>query len=246
MCSADDRVYPLLCTPPRSHQRHSHPISSLTTAACHEALALNTLVIISYHSSLSSPSRPRTPTRRPFSAAPAYSPHTALDAVWGGVNCWLAAIIQAGKKHGQHRPRWRKNVRECNRLREVDRAACCCPGYAEGRTKRQPWLEHCTWRLYCFLGVILIANSMHSAVQVGYSTPPDATSTPFYIVRALTGPCAWARRQMREMMHARSPRPFRLYTPLGIVQHEGVAAPAARTHGVICTSPTFARLSIIS
>lgn len=70
-----------------------------------EALANNTSVIVSYHPPIFKSLRSLTlgnPLQSSLLQCAAqgisvYSPHTALDSVWGGVNDWLADGVLAGK-----------------------------------------------------------------------------------------------------------------------------------------------------
>jgi putative NIF3 family GTP cyclohydrolase 1 type 2 len=74
-------------------------LRSLTTSVVEEALSTPTAFIISYHPPIFSPLRSLT-LSNPLQASllrcaaagvSVYSPHTALDGVWGGVNDWLAS-----------------------------------------------------------------------------------------------------------------------------------------------------------
>ena len=79
---------------------------SLTPAVCVEALASPTAVIISYHPPIFKPLTSFTlanPLQSSLLKCAAhgisiYSPHTALDSIWGGVNDWLAEGVLGG--HG--------------------------------------------------------------------------------------------------------------------------------------------------
>ena len=67
----------------------------------HECLAQEASVLIAYHPPLFTPTRALTLAspihasllRLAAEGVSVYSPHTALDAVWGGVNDWLAEGI---------------------------------------------------------------------------------------------------------------------------------------------------------
>ena len=81
-------------------------VPSLTPAVCVEALASPTAVIIAYHPPIFKPLTSFT-LANPLQASllkcaargiSIYSPHTALDSIWGGVNDWLAEGVLGG--HG--------------------------------------------------------------------------------------------------------------------------------------------------
>jgi len=84
---------------------------SLTTSVCQESLAKNTSVIIAYHPTifkglqsftLSNPLQASL-LQCAASGISVYSPHTALDSVWTGVNDWLAEGLMNGREDGQVR-----------------------------------------------------------------------------------------------------------------------------------------------
>jgi putative NIF3 family GTP cyclohydrolase 1 type 2 len=71
---------------------------SLTTSVLSEAIAKETSVIVAYHPTIFKGLQSLTlanPLQRSLLNCAAegisvYSPHTALDSVWGGINDWLA------------------------------------------------------------------------------------------------------------------------------------------------------------
>ncbi|KAF7324088.1 hypothetical protein MKEN_00631200 [Mycena kentingensis (nom. inval.)] len=73
----------------------------LTTAVCDEAIALKIHTLIAYHPPLFAPLKSftlATPLQKSLLRCAAagisvYSPHSALDAVWGGLTDWLASIV---------------------------------------------------------------------------------------------------------------------------------------------------------
>ncbi|KAL1671893.1 GTP cyclohydrolase 1 type 2/Nif3, partial [Schizophyllum commune] len=86
----------------KSRQRHRVMLTiDLTTPVMHECLAQEASVLIAYHPPLFKPTRALTLAspihasllRLAAEGVSVYSPHTALDAVWGGVNDWLAEGI---------------------------------------------------------------------------------------------------------------------------------------------------------
>ncbi|TRM61185.1 GTP cyclohydrolase 1 type 2/Nif3 [Schizophyllum amplum] len=91
----------------KSRQRHRVMLTiDLTTPVMHETLAHEASVLIAYHPPLFAPTRSLT-LANPLHASllrlaaegvSVYSPHTALDAVWGGVNDWLAEGV-LGRTH---------------------------------------------------------------------------------------------------------------------------------------------------
>lgn len=77
---------------------------SLTTSVLNESLSTPTSVIVSYHPTIFKPLSSLT-LSNPLQASlltcaakgiSVYSPHTACDTVWGGVNDWLAEGVRAG------------------------------------------------------------------------------------------------------------------------------------------------------
>ena len=75
----------------------------------HECLAQEASVLIAYHPPLFKPTRALTLAspihasllRLAAEGVSVYSPHTALDAVWGGVNASGGGCCFAGKTKGQ-------------------------------------------------------------------------------------------------------------------------------------------------
>ncbi|RDB15727.1 Protein NIF3 [Hypsizygus marmoreus] len=105
-----DNVGLLLESPVQSLTRkHVLLTIDLTTSVLSEALGNDTSVIISYHPpifkglqslSLANPLQASL-LQCAAQGISIYSPHTALDSVWGGVNDWLAEGILDGKESGK-------------------------------------------------------------------------------------------------------------------------------------------------
>ncbi|KAF6761326.1 GTP cyclohydrolase 1 type 2/Nif3 [Ephemerocybe angulata] len=84
----------------------------LTTAVLSEAVAKETSVIVAYHPTIFKGLQSLTlanPLQRSLLTCAAegisvYSPHTALDSVWGGINDWLAQGLLSGSKDGVIEP----------------------------------------------------------------------------------------------------------------------------------------------
>src|SRR5258705_13886390 len=86
-------------------------IFSLTTPVFQESFAKNTSVIVAYHPvifkglqsfTLSNPLQSSL-LQCAASGISIYSPHTALDSVWGGINDWLAEGLLKSKEDGEVR-----------------------------------------------------------------------------------------------------------------------------------------------
>lgn len=111
ICNAMERIAPLklaekwdnvgllLEAPtPRANSRRILLTIDLTTAVAEEALKSPTSFIVSYHPTIFKPlssvtlANPLQASLLKCAAAgiSVYSPHTALDSVWGGINDWLA------------------------------------------------------------------------------------------------------------------------------------------------------------
>lgn len=82
---------------------------SLTSAVVAESLLKGASVIVAYHPSifqglksitLSNPLQASL-LRCATQGVSVYSPHTALDFVWGGINDWLAEGLMNGKGNGE-------------------------------------------------------------------------------------------------------------------------------------------------
>ncbi|KAK6333761.1 hypothetical protein TWF730_003944 [Orbilia blumenaviensis] len=79
----------------------------LTTAVANEAIGLNAAMVVAYHpiifrplKSLTTDNTQQTTLLRLIQAGiSVYSPHTAVDAVVGGVNDWLATGISGGEEY---------------------------------------------------------------------------------------------------------------------------------------------------
>lgn len=90
----------------------------MTTSVLNEALIKNTSVIVAYHPTIFKPWQSFTLSNSlqasllkcAASGISVYSPHTALDSVWGGVNDWLAEGVIKAKEDGQVRALVREKV----------------------------------------------------------------------------------------------------------------------------------------
>ncbi|KAG6829103.1 hypothetical protein H0H92_005645 [Tricholoma furcatifolium] len=101
VCRAMDRIAPLRLA---ESWDNANAYVSLTTAVLEEAIAQDASVVLSYHPPIFKGLQSLTlkvPLQSSLLQCAAqgisiYSPHTALDSVWGGVNDWLAAGVLDG------------------------------------------------------------------------------------------------------------------------------------------------------
>ncbi len=92
--------------------------ASLTTSVLNEASIKNTSVIVAYHPTIFKPLQSFTLSNSlqasllkcAASGISVYSPHSALDSVWGGVNDWLSEGLIKGKEDGEVRALVREKV----------------------------------------------------------------------------------------------------------------------------------------
>ncbi|KAJ7190980.1 NGG1 interacting factor 3-like protein [Mycena pura] len=118
VCSAMQRIAPtalagswdnvgLIIESPIQDSRSANRILltiDLTPAVCDEALSLGARMIVSYHSPIFRPLKSFTLSsplqtsllRCAAGGVSVYSPHSALDGVWGGINDWLLSILCDG------------------------------------------------------------------------------------------------------------------------------------------------------
>jgi len=123
VCKAMERVAPLrlaekwdnvgllLESPVQKQGRKVLLTIDLTSAVLAESLSKDASVIVAYHPTIFQGLKSITlsnPLQNSLLQCAAqgisvYSPHTALDSVWGGINDWLAEGLMAGKEDGQIR-----------------------------------------------------------------------------------------------------------------------------------------------
>lgn len=104
-----DNVGLLLESPVQRPDKHRVLLTiDLTTAVCSEAIAKETSVIVAYHPTIFKGLQALTlsnPLQKSLLTCAAegisvYSPHTALDSVWGGINDWLAQGLMNSPQDG--------------------------------------------------------------------------------------------------------------------------------------------------
>ncbi|KAF9055717.1 NGG1p interacting factor 3 [Panaeolus papilionaceus] len=107
-----DNVGLLLESPVPKQSRKVFLTIDLTTAVLDESLKRDAAVIVSYHPTIFKGLRSFT-LANPLEASllkcaahgvSVYSPHTALDSVWGGINDWLAKGLLETEQDGEIRP----------------------------------------------------------------------------------------------------------------------------------------------
>ncbi|PPQ72412.1 hypothetical protein CVT24_002983 [Panaeolus cyanescens] len=107
-----DNVGLLLESPVPKQSRKVFLTIDLTTAVLDESLKKDAAVIVSYHPTIFKGLRSFT-LANPLEASllkcaahgiSVYSPHTALDSVWGGINDWIAKGLLNTAQDGEVRP----------------------------------------------------------------------------------------------------------------------------------------------
>ncbi|KJA28328.1 hypothetical protein HYPSUDRAFT_33675 [Hypholoma sublateritium FD-334 SS-4] len=106
-----DNVGLLLESPVQKQGRKVLLTIDLTSAVLAESLSKDASIIVTYHPTIFQGLKSITlsnPLQNSLLQCAAqgisvYSPHTALDSVWGGINDWLAEGLMAGKEDGQIR-----------------------------------------------------------------------------------------------------------------------------------------------
>ncbi|GLB43755.1 putative NIF3 (NGG1p interacting factor 3) [Lyophyllum shimeji] len=186
----------------------------LTTSVLSEALANDTSVIVSYHPPIFKGLQSLT-LKNPLQSSlmqcaangiSIYSPHTALDSVWGGVNDWLAEGVLDGKENGTVSSLVgdkvsAEGVKEGGEGRLVTLHSSISMSVLESRIKKQLKL---------------------SQIQVGY--PTDTRSTPIRTIAI----CAGSGGSMLVGKKAD------VYFTGEMSHHEVLAAVAAGTHVILC------------
>ncbi|KAF5385163.1 hypothetical protein D9615_000919 [Tricholomella constricta] len=191
-------------------------ISSLTTAVCSEALANNASVIVSYHPPIFKGLQSLTlgnPLQSSILQCAAqgisiYSPHTALDSVWGGVNDWLAEGVLDGKENGTISSLVGDNVsaegiNEGGEGRLVTLHSSISMSVLERRIKEHLKLSH---------------------IQVGYAAPTDVRLSPIRTIAI----CAGSGGSMLVGKKAD------VYFTGEMSHHEVLGSVAAGTHVILC------------
>ncbi|KAF4611559.1 hypothetical protein D9613_004398 [Agrocybe pediades] len=201
----------------------------LTSSVLAESLAKETSVIVSYHPTIFKGLQSLT-LSNPLQASllqcaahgiSVYSPHTALDSVWGGINDWLAEGLMKGKDDGQIRAL-------------VGEKLCPTTGKSEGAEGRLVTLQQ-----PIAIDVLEKRIKSHlklSQIQVGYPDRVDSRTAPIRSIAI----CAGSGGSMLlgqdadvyltgEMSHVKLT--FVTFHPL---QHEVLAAVAAGKHVILC------------
>lgn len=151
---------------------------SLTAAVLNESLSSPTSVIISYHPPIFKPLSSLTlgnPLQTSLLTCAAngisvYSPHTACDAAWGGVNDWLAEGVRGGQEHGDVKILGNKKldwagIEEGGEGRVVKLKQPMHMSDLEARIKKHLKISHSE----CLPGVLTFrAEPSFCVVQVGY------------------------------------------------------------------------------
>lgn len=188
----------------------------LTTAVCTEALATNTSVIVSYHPPIFKGLQSLT-LKNPLQSSllrcaaegiSIYSPHTALDSVWGGVNDWLAEGVLDGKDSGTVSSlvgdkMSSTGVNEGGEGRLVTLHSSISMSILESRIKKHLNLPH---------------------LQVGYAAPTDVRLSPITTIAI----CAGSGGTMLVGKKAD------VYFTGEMSHHEVLGSVAAGTHVILC------------
>ncbi|KDR85916.1 hypothetical protein GALMADRAFT_132544 [Galerina marginata CBS 339.88] len=189
----------------------------LTSSVLAESLTKETSVIVAYHPTIFKGLQSLTlsnPLQSSLLTCAAqgisvYSPHTALDSVWGGINDWLAEGLMNGKEDGQIRAL----VGE-----KLNREDGSSEG-AEGRlvTLKEPIaMDILEQRIKSHLKL--------SQIQVGYPDPTRSRSTPIRSIAI----CAGSGGSMLLGKDAD------VYLTGEMSHHEVLAAVAAGKHVILC------------
>jgi dinuclear metal center YbgI/SA1388 family protein len=212
-----DNVGLLLESPVQKHGRKIMLTIDLTTPVLQESLAKDASVIIAYHPAifrglqsitLSNPLQSSL-LKCAASGISIYSPHTALDAVWGGINDWLAEGLMKSKEDGEVRALVREKLNVATGESEG----------GEGRlvTFKEPiGMDVLEQRIKSHLKL--------SQIQVGY--PADQDGRPSTI-RSIAI-CAGSGGSMLAGQDAD------LYLTGEMSHHEVLAAVASGKHVVLC------------
>ncbi|KAG6876758.1 hypothetical protein C0993_000608, partial [Termitomyces sp. T159_Od127] len=189
---------------------------SLTTAVVDEAIARNASVIVSYHPPIFRGLKAltlKTPLQSSLLQCAAhgisiYSPHSALDSVWGGLNDWLADGVLHGKENGS--------------ISSLSGDKVSPDGVVEGGEGRLVTLSSAIT-----MSVLENRIKKHlklSQIQVGYASSPNAQSA---LIRTVAI-CAGSGGSMLTGKEAD------VYFTGEMSHHEILAAVAAGTHVILC------------
>jgi putative NIF3 family GTP cyclohydrolase 1 type 2 len=148
-----------------THAPSDSPLSrSLTTRVADEALSLHASMIIAYHPPIFKPlssvtlSNPIQASLLRCAAAgiSVYSPHSALDSVYGGINDWLASGLGAGHVDliGDGHPSGRGGP---GRLLKLDEKTTLSS--LQERVKKHLGLTQCLYHLYTPQSLSLLTSS---------------------------------------------------------------------------------------
>ncbi|KAG6910786.1 hypothetical protein DXG01_007674 [Tephrocybe rancida] len=188
----------------------------LTTAVLDEAIANNASVIVAYHPPIFKGLQAltlKTPLQASLLQCAAhgisiYSPHSALDSIWGGVNDWLADGVLDGKENGS--------------ITSLVGVKLSPTGENEGGEGRLVTL-HSAINMSVLESRIKKQLKL-SQIQVGYAVTVDARSVPIRTVAI----CAGSGGSML------LGKPADVYFTGEMSHHEVLAAVAAGKHVVLC------------
>ncbi|KAG6873073.1 hypothetical protein C0995_003381 [Termitomyces sp. Mi166 len=214
VCRAMERIAPLRLAESWDNERFR--ILSLTTAVLNEAIANDASVIVSYHPPIFRGLKAltlKTPLQLSLLQCAAhgisiYSPHSALDSVWGGINDWLANGILHGKENGS--------------ISSLVGDKVSPNGAVEGGEGRLVTLHSAI--SMSTLESRIKEHLKLSQIQVGYATSSDAQSTPIRTVAI----CAGSGGSMLAGKEAD------VYFTGEMSHHEVLAAVATGTHVILC------------
>ncbi|KAF7318511.1 hypothetical protein HMN09_00360800 [Mycena chlorophos] len=213
----------------------------LTPAVCDEAISLGAGMVVSYHTpmfyghksvTLAIPLQ-ATLLRCAAAGISVYSPHSALDSVWGGINDWLASVLLGNKtidatpggsadgsvvpifppEHESGAEGRRVTLPQPTSMEELVERVKSGLGLSSGEHPSQP-----------FLGHSFVADVGTATVQVGYS-PIRADR----LVRTIAI-CAGAGDAMFAGMKERAD----LYFTGEMPHHEVLATLAKGGHLILC------------
>ncbi|KAG6841862.1 hypothetical protein C0991_006270 [Blastosporella zonata] len=188
----------------------------LTTAVLDDAISKDASVIVSYHPPIFKGLQAltlKTPLQSSLLQCAAqgisiYSPHTALDSVWGGVNDWLADGVLDGKENGSTTSLIGDKLspggaNEGGEGRLVTLHTAVSMSVLESRIKKYLQL---------------------SQIQVGYAAGSSLSNSPIRTIAI----CAGSGGSMLVG------RPADVYFTGEMSHHEVLAAVAAGTHVILC------------
>ncbi|KAF8971886.1 GTP cyclohydrolase 1 type 2/Nif3 [Flammula alnicola] len=212
-----DNVGLLLESPIQKQGRKIFLTIDLTSAVLAESLAKDTSVIVAYHPTIFRGLQSFT-LSNPIQASllqcavqgiSVYSPHTALDSVWGGINDWLAEGLMNGKADGEIRALVREKLNATS-------------GESEGGEGRLVTLKEP-------IGMDVLERRIKShlklsQIQVGYPMQSESRSSPIRTIAI----CAGSGGSMLAGQEAD------VYLTGEMQHHEVLAAVAAGKHVILC------------